>query len=284
MTYKKIPWPSDLPRSKEHNNPPFSIPGVHLPEISVHEDIVDAAMHKELWDYLNNQLWYNAWSGVEPEMQIYRPNEWDDSWINAVSNRTTLEMPRCLFASDEASLQKKHALVWKLWEHINARLGNKYEIAGNPEGVAWNSYPCPPTQDPSLKQGWRVYANATPHDMISIGGHAHRDTPDLNDDTTATMVWIANPEWYPSWGGELMFYPEDPTGATGDHQQFGQGRWHQRRNFNIGWPDEGKIVCMKPNRLIAWDGRALHTVTPTRHRYNTIPNRRIAFRTRLKKS
>lgn len=283
MTYKTIPWPTELPPAREHKNPPYSIDGVHLPEVSVHDNVVDARMHKELWDYLNNQLWYNAWSGVEPQLQVYRPSDWDDSWINAVSTRTTLELPRCLLGSDEASLKKNHPIVWNLWEIINARLENKYEITGLPEKVVWTAHPCPKPADPSLPEGWRVYANGTPHDLISLGGHPHRDNPDLSDDTTVTIAWVANPEWYPTWGSELTFYPEDPEGKTGDHQQFGGGKWHQRRNYRVGWPDEGKLVCLKPNRMVVWDSRTLHSLAPSKHRYNTIPNRRIAFRARLKK-
>jgi hypothetical protein len=125
-----------------------------------------------------------------------------------------------------------------------------------------------------------VYANATVHDAITYQGYVHRDTHDLSDNTTVTILWIASLEWYPSWGSELILYPEDHEGATGDHQQFNNGQSQQRRNFQIGWQDEGKMICMRPNRLIIYDGRTLHSTQPSRHRHNSIRNMRVAFRAR----
>jgi hypothetical protein len=163
-------------------------------------------------------------------------------------------------------------------------LDNKYEITGHPEGMYFDKHPIPEPADSNLSKGWRVYANATMHDMISMSGFPHRDTPKLEDDTTVTILYVANPTWYPSWGGEIQFFPEDPDGLTGDHQQFNQPDKHeQSRNYNVGWADEGKQVSLKPNRLIVYDGRTLHLTNPSRRRYNSELSRRVVFRARLKK-
>jgi len=130
------------------------------------------------------------------------------------------------------------------------------------------------------------------HDFVTGSGYVHRDNPGLEDEDSVTILWVANPEWYPSWGGEIIFYPEDPGGITGDHQQFNAPNWTQRpgqlpatRGFKIGWQDEGKMVTFRPNRLVVYDGRTLHSILPTRHRYNSAPNQRIVFRARkIKKS
>lgn len=276
-----LPYPSNDPMFKA-SNPPYSIPGVHLPDIEVHDDLVDKDLHTQLWDYLIGRVWHHQWSPAKPpELQLYRPSDWDESWALTQNTRPTISQPRTLFASDATSLEKNHPLVWTLWTKINERLDNQYEISGVPEGAKWKDYPCPQPTDPSLKKGWRVYANASPHDLLSPNGYIHRDNPDLADETSVTIIWMASPEWYPSWGGELQFYPEDPDGQTGDHQQF-NGNRAQQRGFHIGWNDEGKVVSLKPNRLLVYDGRTLHSTLASNHRYNTVLHRRIVFRARRK--
>jgi hypothetical protein len=266
---------------KPKDTPPYSVPDVTIPNIEVHDDLLDPDLHKQVWEYVLNSTWHHVVEARPSELQIYRPSDWDDSWIRSLVLSRGLSMPRALYASDEASLIKKHPILHELWNKINERLGNKYDITGVAEGTKWKEYPVPPPTDPSLPKGWRVYANATVHDAINGNGYVHRDTPDLYDDTTATIIYMVTPEWYPSWGGEIIFYPEDPNGLTGDHQQF-NGGGQQQRNFKIGWADAGRMVSLKPNRLLVYDGRTLHSSTASRHHYNTEFQRRVVFRARLK--
>jgi hypothetical protein len=284
MKYRSFPIKaSQAPiTGKPEENLLSSIPNVIMPEVNVYDNLVSKELHKDLWEYLISRVWAHAWLPKEGVMQLYRPSDYDDSWYSAYVPRH-LNQPRTLFGSDEASIKSQHPLVWQLWNEINAKLNNEYEITGNTEGTVWKDYPCPPTEDPALKQGWRVYANATPHDMLATGGYIHRDSKNLEDTDSVTIIWVANQEWYPSWGGELTFYPEDPTGSTGDHQQF-NAAGQQSRGFKIGWADEGKTVSLKPNRLIVYDGRTLHSTAPTKHRFNTEQIRRIVFRARKKNS
>lgn len=280
MKYKVLhrgETPGMLP---EHHNPPYSIPGVIMPHWEVHDDMVSADLHKRTYDYLLQCPWHQRWAQISSELQLFHPSDWDDSWINAAAIRRSVAQPRTMFGSDEASTKRKHPIIGELWDSINAKLGNCYEITGADEGMGWKDYPIPTPEDPKLSAGWRVYANGTPHDMIALQGYVHRDTFDIADETSVTMLWIASLEWYPSWGSELILYPEDPDGTTGDHQQFNNGGAQQRRNFQIGWQDEGKMICMRPNRLIIYDGRTLHSTQPSRHRHNTIMNMRVVFRAR----
>jgi hypothetical protein len=264
----------------EYNNPPYSIPGVIMPHWETHDNVVSDNLHKSVYDYLLNCNWAQKWSGLAPELQIFKPGDWDDSWANTAVMHRTVGQPRTMFGSDEHSTKQNHPIIGQLWDEINASLGGAYAITGAAEGMPWKEHPVPEPIDPTLSPGWRVYANATVHDALTYQGYVHRDTHDLSDDSTVTMLWIASLEWYPSWGGELILYPEDPDGTTGDHQQFNIGEAQQRRNFQIGWQDEGKMICMRPNRLIIYDGRTLHSTQPSRHRYNTIRNMRVAFRAR----
>jgi hypothetical protein len=282
--YKTLPRDfSSLKSTFQSDEPPYSIPGVHLPMIEVYDDILDKDLHDQVWKYLLSRVWHQLVApGINPELQLYKPSDWDDSWVNPMIIKARIWQPRTLFASDEASLKKLHPLIHQLWLAINERLGNRYEISGIPEGTKFVEYPCPDPEDPNLSKGWRVYANASLHDQLGNNGYAHRDNKDLHDDTSVTMLYMANPVWYPTWAGDIHFYPEDPTGETGDHQQFNDN--NQQRNFNIGWLDQGKSVSLKPNRLLIYDSRALHSTPSTAHRNNNELHRRIAFRARLKKS
>ena len=284
-----VPHPSNNSHNKyvfQGDSPPYSIPGVHLPNIEVHDDLVNEDFHKELYEYLLSQAWYINWPAVPAELQIHQPKKFDEGWALAKLVGRGMQFTRCGFGSDEDSIKNKHPLIYKLWEQINSKLGNKYEITGPPEGLTYEQIiPCPPTTDPTLKQGWRVYANgSTPGNLAHGLGypHIHRDTVDLTDDTTVTIIWMANPVWYPTWGSEIIFYPEDPDGTTGDRQQFTPTNVAQKRNFKIGWPDEGKMVCTKPNRLLVYDGRALHVTNVSRHSNINELNRRIVFRAKRK--
>lgn len=280
MKHKDIPNPPGIGLLPEHNNPPFSIPGVSMPHWEIHDDFVDPEFHKRVYEYLLQRTWHQCWSGIPLTLQLFKPGDWDTEWANQANQHPTVMQPRTMFGSDEDSTRKHHPIIGELWDVINAQLGNKYAITGAPEGMAWKDYPVPPTTDPTLDQGWRVYANGTRHDQLSLQGYVHRDNYRIHDDTSVTILWVASLEWYPSWGGEILLYPEDPNGSTGDHQQFNAGPGQQRRNFQIGWPDEGKMVCLRPGRLILYDGRTLHSAQPTRHRFNSIMNIRVAFRAR----
>lgn len=285
MSYKQIAVPhideTSLPAEKFSHHGMSSIPGVHLPPIDIHDNLLEQDLHYRLWDYLERSEWHHVWHEIGGELQVYRPCD-GDSWINGASIRRTLSQPRALFGSNETSLQRHHPLVYELWCRINERLGNQWSISGIIEDMHLDA-PAPDTEDPDLETGWRVYANATPHDLISLGGYIHRDNKNLTDDSTATIIWVANKEWYPSWGGELMTYPEDPDGLTGDYQQFNSPIFHQqKRGFHIGWADEGKLISLRPNRLICMDSRTLHATTPSRRRWNDQPIRRFVFRARRK--
>jgi hypothetical protein len=270
------------------NNPPLnipgvhSIPGVHLPNIEVHDDLVDEKFHQTVYEYLLDQPWYIAWSEIPGKLQLYKPNSWDDSWVtDGKMLSPQMEISRCMFGSDEASIKNKHPLIWELWQKINQQLGNKYTISGTPEGMYWKDPKIPPPEDPNLKPGWRVYANASPHTLLSSGWRPHRDNTDLTDDSTATIIWMASPEWYPSWGGEIYFYPEDPEGLSGDYQQFNTSVFQKNKNFRVGWPDQGRMVCLKPNRLLVYDSRTLHGNRPPNMANNNQLQRRIVFRAKL---
>ena len=193
-------------------------------------------------------------------------------------------MHRACFASDEPSLEKNHPILWKLWQSINQSLGDRYVIEGYPEGMAVSAtdpfWTAPATENPALEQGWRVYANGQLDETIKRSHGVHRDTINLNDNQSRTILYVANLEWYPTWFGECVFYPDDTDGVSGDTQQFQKG-YGQSRDFKVGWMDCGKIVSPVPGRIIDYDGRTLHTTRPTAIWAPDI-RKVIAFRVKLK--
>jgi hypothetical protein len=248
-------------------------------DVNVYDNVIPEDFRKEVWEYINNQKWYASWKRVSPSSTYYIPSEQTSlaqfDYRLVTQKLPTMWLHRTVFGSDDYTLERDHPTIWKLWCMINQHLGNLYTIAGPWEDMAsTNEYNpnndlrgtgawAPPTpKDPSLEPGWRAYTNGQPDETLKRSHGIHKDTIDVDDDTTRTILYVANLEWYPSWFGEVIFYPDDDKGLTGDHQQFQKGVG-QSRNFNIDWLDNGKIVSPVPGRIIDYDGRTLHTTRPT---------------------
>jgi len=257
------------------------------PDVNVHDNVISYDFRKEVWDYINKQKWHATWKQMSPKMHEYIPANVPSTFIPGTNARLpSMWMHRACFASDDHSLERDHPVIWKLWCEINSHLGNRYTITGNDEDMSYTpednpDWQPPAPKDPNLKPGWRVYTNGQLNEFVKRSHGVHRDTIDITDDTSRTILYVANLEWYPSWFAECIFYPDDPFGDSKDHQQFQKGWYSQSRNFNIGWADDGKIVSPVPGRIIDYDGRTLHTTRPAAIWANEI-RKVIAFRVRIK--
>lgn len=249
--------------------------------IEVHDGLIDPSMQIKIWDYLQVQEWHTAWRPEPREFHTFSPCQDPHLWLlPKVENRESV-MHRTVFSSDEPGLIKDHLPVYLLWKEINRKLNNRFELTGIPEYMQQpvNDL-APPTVDPTLEQGWRCYANGVHNSSIMGPGYVHRDNSILEDTTSITMLYVANLEWYPSWAAEIRYYPEDPEGTSGDHQQYNTSG-QQQRGYNIGWLDYGRIVSPVPGRVILYDGRCLHATAASRTPIN-YPSIKIAFRARLR--
>lgn len=261
-------------------------------DIETVDGAIPNRIRDEVWSYIENQPWHVTWKKLpafERQDYEYIPAK-EPAWRHLDPARLIphMYMPRALFASDDASLEKNHPPLWNLWKQINSVFDDQFVIEGDPEGIATDifddpKYKSPETRDPSLEQGWRVYANNQPHETIKRSHGVHRDVADVNKEGFYTLLYFANLEWYPSWFAENIFYPNDVNNTIGDHQQFqGALGWNQDRNFSIGWGDEGKIVSPKPGRILLYDGRCLHTTRPAASWARTTGRKAIVFRIRKK--
>lgn len=249
--------------------------------VNVYDNLVSKDLSNQIWNYLERQTWHIHWfqADIPTRLNRFRPIDGYGGPFSAWPVVQNSSFHRCCLAVDEYDLMIKHKLVWDLWNEINAGLNNEYEITGYPEDMFDEEY----SKEHGLDGwGWRVYVNGL-YGRYTIGRWGpHRDTPDLDDETSVTILYIVNQEWYPRWAGEFIFYPEDPEGLTGDHQQFNNGEHQQQRGYNIGWPDQGKMVSPVPNRVIVYDGRCLHNANPPSTSPLEKPLWRIAFRARKK--
>lgn len=253
-------------------------------DMNVIDNIITDDLRNRVWNYLLNSRWTTAWKPVGRLNYVSYTPAVDSEFAHFKSiarpNFSTTQH-RAAFASDEASLQA-HPVMLELWNAINAQFDNQFELSGHPEEVPSDptdtSWEAPATVDPTLKQGWRVYASAQADETQKRTHGVHRDSPFVDEDKNWTILFCANPEWYPTWYADCVFYSEDPSGYTGDHQQHQNiGALNQNRNYNIGWPE--KIVSPVPGRIIAYDGRWLHTTHPAAT-WCPAMRRVVAFRAR----
>jgi hypothetical protein len=222
----------------------------------VYDNVIDPILQKEVWEYIRKQTFSAARKDVEYKdipskgtIIYYVPEdgkkEYLDNSIPAVNKQL---VHRTVFGDNEEDI-KNHPPIEKLWNSINKVIGGNWSIAGDQEGVANRRL---------NKNMWRVYVNAAANEEIKRSHGVHRDTINLEETLNYTLLYIANPEWYPTWFAENIFYENDENSL--DYQQYQKGNG-QSRNFKVG--DPFAIIPPKPGRIILYDGRMLHTTRPT---------------------
>jgi hypothetical protein len=252
--------------------------------INVIDNAVPDELRQRIWEYLKDQTWFVHYRGTTPKTELFVPREKGYTFFynNPRLFNKGVMMPRTALASDHITMMEKHPILGELWDHINTALGGDLVIEGLPEGTKLDSTEgwIPTTKVPGLEPGYRVYTNAQPYEKIKRSHGIHRDNPNINDETSLTILYVVNPEWYPTWFAENVFYSNDVNGTTGDHQQFqAPSGVAQARDINVGWAE--KIVSPVPGRIIAYDSRCLHSTKPAGE-WATEMRIVVAFRARRK--
>lgn len=253
----------------------------NLFNIEVYDGLVTSHLQTEVWNYLHQQTWHVHWYplSLPGRLDRFKPVDGIKNWVRHWPVWPAATFQRCCLGRDEAHLAEKHQLILNLWKTINQGLGNQYELTGYPEDMFDDAYSKQHGED---GWGWRIYVNGMLGKVNRGTWGPHRDTPDLNDETSVTILFFVTPTWYPSWGGEINFFPEDVSGETGDHQQFNIGEHQQSRNFNVGWLDKGHIVSPVPGRVVVYDGRCIHNANSPSTKPTDPPLWRVVFRARKK--
>jgi hypothetical protein len=249
--------------------------------IEVHDNIIPTSFQNDVWQYLHQQTWHVQWYPIAlpGKLSRFKPRDGVKSWAQHWPTHPTTSFHRCCLGRDESHLAEQHPLILKLWQEINQGLDNQYELTGYPEDMFDEEYSKQHGED---GWGWRIYVNGMLGGINSGTWGPHRDNPSLDDESSVTILYFVTPEWYPRWSGEINFFPEDPTGSTGDHQQFNKGEHMQQREYNVGWLDQGQVVSPVPGRVVVYDGRCLHNANSPSTTHKDPPLWRIAFRARRK--
>ena len=231
------------------------------------DDVIPEEQRAEIWNYLGDCTWWAKHEKINPDnkFELFTPNKdgWDFCETNAVINKYGCSTVRSALAREESDLEK-HGPIQKLWVAINSHLGDRFELTGAPEGMGpldyhpdWRENRFVHPKPNKAKPSWRVFTNGRPNESVYRSYGIHRDNINMEQEGTYNILYCANPEWYPTWLGECVFYNDE---ATGDTQQFQAESWNQSRGFNVGWPTA--IIGSKPGRLIIYDSRVLHNTRP----------------------
>lgn len=239
---------------------------------NVFDDVISEELQQEVWKYLRSKEHYAMMKDAKyPNVGTlvhYYPEQNKKEYLNPeLPSVNDQFMHRVTFGNSENELAFHHPVILKLWKAINKHLDNKFEIAGDKEG-------CYSKNDPKFTQ--RVYLNVQPNESIKRSHGVHRDTIDLAETKNYSLLYLANPEWYPTWFGENIFYENNVD--SNDHQQYQKG-WGQSRNFGVGYPFA--TIPTVPGRLVLYDGRILHTTRPVAEWAETF-RYSLVFRIRLK--
>ena len=270
--------------------------------IDVYDNLIDDETHAKVYDWCQSVSWYTRWLGLQDitgktgkPINEYNPSrDGNYNTKHVLGNRqdfqAMLEMFRFAMYrhpvgwSDE-SVKERNPLIYDLWNQINKHVfdGNA-DLNGIPEPAAGLRGPnlfFIDRQDfyekydvPKDHREFTCYLNARSTDQLQgdkVGervGQIHKDTDgSYKGDNYYTVLYVANREWQPDWGGELLYYDDEETGAK-----------HWKRGWNIGWPT--KIVGNKPNRVVVYKHDQTHTTLSPRVNAPEM-TQKIAFRVRL---
>ena len=270
--------------------------------IDVYDNLIDDETHAKVYDWCQSVSWYTRWLGLQDitgktgkPINEYNPSrDGNYNTKHVLGNRQDFQAMLELFRfamyrhpvgwSDE-SVKERNPLIYDLWNQINKHVfdGNA-DLNGIPEPAAGLRGPnlfFIDRQDfyekydvPKDHREFTCYLNARSTDQLQgdkVGervGQIHKDTDgSYKGDNYYTVLYVANREWQPDWGGELLYYDDEETGAK-----------HWKRGWNIGWPT--KIVGNKPNRVVVYKHDQTHTTLSPRVNAPEM-TQKIAFRVRL---
>jgi hypothetical protein len=219
--------------------------------------------------------------------------------ISAMSKVIRTGLPRFPIATGQEDLDKNHfPIINKIWNKINQNVfKNNASVDGIPEDQLFpkpNNFfidnKKPHDKWPHINEGdcfYTVFVNGRCSETIwnptisvikdgnLVSGRGHRDSNcrefDQNKNNYLTVLYCANLEWNPLWGGDIGTWADSPNNefkTTSDHQAFNYGRIDN-------------VIAHVPNRLIIFSHAKTHgPITPI---VGFAPERnfRLAFRVKI---
>jgi hypothetical protein len=218
--------------------------------------------------------------------------------IEAMIKRIKTGLPRFPIATNQADLDKNHfPIINKIWNKINNDVfQNNASVDGIPEDIMFprnkdffhDKKPHEKWSHLREEDCWyTVFVNGRSSESTwnpttarikngnTVSGRAHRDSMcqdyDQNKNNYLTVLYCANLDWNPIWGGDIGTWADSPNNkfkTTSDHQA-----------FNYGWLDN--VIAHVPNRLIVFSHAKTHgPITPI---IGFAPERnfRLAFRVKI---
>lgn len=247
--------------------------------VNVYDGLISQEMQDEVHQYVLNHTWYSA---------LRHHCDYDPS-VNPLNNqlgegeRGIIRHP---FGNSTEMVKTRHPLIYNLFQLINDKVlegkanidGIKEDISGLQSGKnvysAGQNFFQKYDYDNTIR-GWTCYMNAKSGGVAKKSlkngmGFIHRDSGPNYVNTTnyATVLFVTNPKWFPSWGGEYNFFSDDS-----DHCEV-----HPKYGYNIGFPE--KIVGHKPGRIIVYRHDQTHISMRIAAEAEGMPTR-IAFRVNL---
>ena len=209
--------------------------------IDVYDNLIDDETHAKVYDWCQSVSWYTRWLGLQDitgktgkPINEYNPSrDGNYNTKHVLGNRQDFQAMLELFRfamyrhpvgwSDE-SVKERNPLLYGLWNKINKHLLNVNAdlngIPQQPTGLRGRNLFFIDTQDfyekydvPKDHREFTCYLNARSTDQLQgdkVGervGQIHKDTDgSYKGDNYYTVLYVANREWQPDWGGELLYY------------------------------------------------------------------------------
>ena len=276
-----------------------------MEDLQIFDGMIDSELHREVYDWISNTSLYTKWIGIETHNKAVQTiNEYIPAIDGRTSSKHILgaesaisdmvelfrfSMYRHPIGWDDASTCHFSPIVYKLWNTINEKILNgKGSLDGGlKEGINgltgykgyyknredyYTKYGVPKNK---VGNGFVSYINARSTDPMQndrIGrrsGQMHKDTDPRAkaEEPYYTILFIANQEWYPTWGGDIIYYDDVDTGAK-----------HWKRGYDLGWAS--KIIGNVPGRIIMYKHCITHSAMAPRLDAEEMTYR-VAFRIRI---
>jgi hypothetical protein len=249
--------------------------------INVYDGLISKEMQNEVHEYACNHTWYSA---------LRHLNDYDATLdpLNTELGEGERGIIRHPFGNSTDMVKTRHPLIYNLFQDINDKvLGGKANIDGIPEDIGglksirtsysdgknfFDKY----EYDNTIK-GWTCYMNAKSSGSKRVQqirnhnpGYIHKDSGPgyIDKNNYATVLFVTNSKWLPSWGAEYVFYSDKQD----------DGEVHPKGGYPIGFPEQ--IVGHKPGRIIVYRHDQNHISFKNAPDSDGMPVR-IAFRVNL---